>query len=118
MEEKTSGYTCAENENVAFPMEQRDAIGLRSHVFPSIETRPSIVEERIRIGDWEGDTVEFKSHKPGINTLVERKTGLVFITKLRERTSAATTDAVVKRFSSLPRDARYMLTTDRGTENS
>ena len=37
---------------------------------PSIDTRPDIVEERSRIGDWEGDTVESVGHKPGINTLV------------------------------------------------
>ena len=43
----------------------------------SIELRPSVVEKRFRLGDWESDTVESISHKPGINTLVERKSGLV-----------------------------------------
>ena len=38
----------------------------------SIDERPLIVDTRTRIGDWEGDTVESKDHKPGINTLVER----------------------------------------------
>ena len=43
----------------------------------NISTRPSVVEERSRIGDWEGDTVLGKSHGATgrIGTLVERKTG-------------------------------------------
>src|SRR3989344_4308416 len=53
---------------------------------PSIDERPRVVDRRSRIGDWESDTVESKDHKPGINTLVERKTGIVFITKLRDKT--------------------------------
>ena len=83
-----------------------------------ISERPLIVERRIRIGDWEGDTVESRNHKPGINTLVERKTGLVFITKLDDRTSISTTQVVVKRFTVLPLKMRRTLTLDRGPENS
>jgi len=49
----------------------------------SIDERPKIVETRKRIGDWEGDTVESKDHKPGVNTLLERRTGLYLITKLK-----------------------------------
>jgi IS30 family transposase len=61
--------------------------------------------------------VESTDHKPGINTLVERKTGLVFITKLRDRTSFATTEAVNHRFSFLPRQTKQTLTIDNGPEN-
>ncbi len=61
---------------------------------PSIDDRPAIIAARSRIGDWEGDTVESAGHKPGINTLVERKSGLVCITKLAGRTAAHTTNAV------------------------
>ena len=84
----------------------------------SINERPSVVAERSRIGDWEGDTVESKDHKPGINTLVERKTGLVCITKLKDRTSKATTGAVTSRLTHLPKEARQTLTLDNGSENS
>jgi IS30 family transposase len=83
----------------------------------SIDERPEIVEHRSRIGDWEGDTVESKDHKPGINTLVERATGLVFITKLSRRTSEATTRAVTARFNTLPKKAKHTLTVDNGSEN-
>ena len=84
----------------------------------SIDDRPKVVNERKRIGDWEGDTVESKDHKPGVNTLVERKTGYVFITKLKNKTSSATVKAVSSRMNILPKKARRTLTVDNGTENS
>lgn len=84
----------------------------------SIDARPTIVGERLRVGDWEGDTVESKDHRPGINTLVERKTGLVLITRLTDRTSLATSTAVTMRLLSLPKELRCTLTLDRGSENS
>lgn len=40
----------------------------------SIEERPSVVDRRSRIGDWEGDTVIGKGRKGALLTLVERKT--------------------------------------------
>lgn len=79
-----------------------------------IDDRPAIVEARRRIGDWESDTVESKDHKPGINTLVDRKTGLVLITKLNARTSASTASAVIKRLDNLP---AHTVTADNGSEN-
>lgn len=84
----------------------------------SIDERPEIVDARKRIGDWEGDTVESCFHKPGINTLVERRTGLVLISKLSDRTSLATTTAVSYRLASFPIRSKQTLTLDRGPENS
>ncbi|MFH1652545.1 MAG: IS30 family transposase [Pseudomonadota bacterium] len=79
-----------------------------------IDTRPIIVERRTRIGDWESDTVESCDHKPGINTLVDRKTGFVLITKLNAKTSASTAEAVARRLDGLP---AYTITADNGPEN-
>lgn len=83
-----------------------------------IEQRPDIVAQRQRIGDWESDTVESKDRKPGINTLVERQTGLVFISKLFNRTSRATTIAIANRLNCLPLKTKQTITFDNGTENS
>lgn len=83
----------------------------------SIDERPEVVNQRQRIGDWEGDSVESKDHKPGINTLVERKIGLVLITKLKTRASYSTTNAVTNRFSKLPKKIKHTLTLDNGVEN-
>lgn len=39
-----------------------------------IDERPAIVDQRRRIGDWEGDTVMGKGRKSALLTMVERKT--------------------------------------------
>lgn len=81
---------------------------------PSIETRPAVVDTRSRIGDWEGDTVESKNHAPGVNTLLERKSGIFLVTRVADKTSASTKVAVVGRLAGLP---AHTLTTDNGSEN-
>ncbi len=83
----------------------------------SIDLRPVIVDRRLRIGDWEGDTVASRDNRPGINTLVERKTGLVLITRLGAKTSAATKAAIIQRLGSVPINFRHTLTLDNGSEN-
>lgn len=84
---------------------------------PSIEERPKVVEKRRRIGDWESDSVVSRDQKPGINTLVERTTGVVMITKLADRTAASTTTAISTRLNKVPPQARRTLTLDNGSEN-
>lgn len=84
----------------------------------SIDLRPEIVNQRLRVGDWEGDTVESINHKPGINTLVERKIGLVLITKLNGRGIESTNKVIGDRFSALPKKIKHTLTLDNGTENN
>lgn len=81
----------------------------------SIALRPTLVESRMRIGDWEGDTVVSRDHRPGINTLVDRKSGLLCMTKLADNTGDETAKAVASRLSHLP---AHTLTVDNGPENS
>lgn len=83
----------------------------------SINERPLVINQRLRFGDWEGDTVASKNNGTGINSLVERKTGLVFITNLKDRTSQATTEAIESRMFGLPSIAKHSLTMDNGPEN-
>ena len=84
----------------------------------SIDERPYEVTTRKTVGHWEGDSVVSRKSKVGLNTLVERKTGLVFITKIRNATAQETTNAVVRRLSILPNIFRKTLTVDNGTENA
>lgn len=84
----------------------------------SIDERPEIVNQKKRIGDWEGDTVESCNHKPGVNTLLERKTGLFFITRVKDKTSRATIEAIEKRMEALPAKMKRTITFDNGPENS
>jgi len=83
----------------------------------SIEERPKSVETRKQLGHWEGDSIESLAHRPGLNTLVERKSGLIFISKLSARTAVVTSDAVIARLSTLPVKLRRTLTVDNGSEN-
>lgn len=85
----------------------------------SIDLRPSIVEKRIRVGDWESDTMEsIRKSKSAINTCVERKTGLVLITKLVNRKSEETLKAITTRMAFIPSNAKRTITFDNGNENS
>lgn len=85
---------------------------------PSIDDRPLEVETRKALGHWEGDSVISRQSSVGLNTLVERKTGLVLITKIKDRTALETQKIVVGRLKQLPTTARKTLTVDNGAENS
>lgn len=80
-----------------------------------IAERPKVVAERSRIGDWEGDSMVSKKSLAGLNTVVERKSGYVKITKLNRVTKVETTRAVTKALEHLP---HHTLTVDNGKENS
>ena len=45
----------------------------------SISERPLEIELRKEIGHWEGDSVVSRQSKYGLNTLVERKSGILFM---------------------------------------
>lgn len=81
----------------------------------SIEQRPAEVEAREQLGHWEADTVIGTGTKHCIVTLVERKSGLVLIGKLKDRTA----QSLSRRALSLMRrnGGRFQtVTTDNGTE--
>lgn len=84
----------------------------------SIDLRPHIVDTKTRIGDWESDTVESCDHKPGVNTLLERKTGLFLVTKVKDKTSASTVNVIEERMNILPKKMKRTITFDNGPENS
>ncbi len=61
----------------------------------SIEQRPAIVEQRKRLGDWEGDTVIGKKSRYALVTLVERMSRFTLIKIIKRRTAAATKRAII-----------------------
>ena len=80
-----------------------------------ISERPESVEERTEIGHWEVDTVMGSGDKHCVFTMVERKTGLVAIGKLENRTK----EEVRKRTVNLIRAQKHpvlSMTADNGTE--
>jgi transposase, IS30 family len=86
----------------------------RIHGRVMIDDRPAIVETRGRIGDWEGDTIRpVAGSQTGLLTLVERKTRLVRMALLPDR-SAATLNATAARL--LNGFVVHTLTVDNGME--
>lgn len=84
----------------------------------SIEARPRSIENRNRYGHWEGDSLISRKSKAALNTLAERKSRLVLITKLPRKGAAETNKAVLNRLKMLPANGRQTLTLDNGTENA
>ncbi len=88
-------------------------------VVPSklIDQRPVVVEDRSRVGDWEGDLIIGRTSRSAIGTLVERRSGLVRLVHLPQghgpdKLCRAITPVLV----ALPAAARRTLTWDQGTE--
>ena len=54
-----------------------------------IDDRPEIVEKRLRIGDWEADTMWKPREKGALLSLVERKTGYTILSWLPDRPLSA-----------------------------
>lgn len=80
-----------------------------------IEERPAVVERRVRIGDWEGDTVIGKWRRSALLTLVERKTLYTRIVRLKNRDATELADKLtgaMRRF----KDRVKTLTFDNGKE--
>ena len=83
-----------------------------------IDDRPQSVENRYRYGHWEGDSMVSRKSKAALNTLAERKSRLVLITKLPGKGAAETNKAIINRLKKLPASGRQTLTLDNGTENA
>ena len=79
-----------------------------------IESRPSVVEGRERIGDWEIDTVHGSS-LASVVTVVERKSGVVRIGKIDRVTQEQTLSRTVGLLWE-ERDRIKTITADNGTE--
>lgn len=57
---------------------------------PSIDERSKEIEKRNIVGHWETDSMISRQSSVGLNTIVERKTGLVMITRVRNQTAEET----------------------------
>lgn len=85
---------------------------------PCIDDRPKEIETRKTIGHWETDSMVSRQSTVGLNTIVERKTGLVFITRIKDSTAEETKSAVTRRLGILPAEVRKTVTSDNGHENA
>ncbi|MGZ8546095.1 MAG: IS30 family transposase [Sulfuricurvum sp.] len=68
-------------------------IGIPNRV--DIDERPDIINNRQRVGDWEGDLIIGANHKGAIVTLDERKSKLRLAFPINAKLSALTTEAII-----------------------
>lgn len=80
-----------------------------------IEERPDVINDRLRVGDWEVDTLFGRGHKNAIVTLTERKSRMALVGKAGHLTSQAVCDVVVELLTPL-KNRTHSLTSDNGKE--
>lgn len=64
-----------------------------------ISERPAVVENRSRVGDWEGDTIQGKQESRSVVTLVERKTRFMVARKVEQRKAEQVRNAIISEFA-------------------
>ena len=80
-----------------------------------IAQRPAVVARRGRLGDWEGDTLAGQHWRTGVLTLVERKSRLTRLGRLRNKSAPVTANAVTRCLRPLSASV-HTLTVDNGQE--
>ncbi len=82
----------------------------------SIEERPMIVNDKIRFGDWEMDTIIGAQQQGAILTLTERITNFIFIRKLENGKNAKSLKDQVTAILEPYKEFVKTITTDNGPE--
>jgi len=82
----------------------------------SIDDRPSEVTGREIAGHWEGDLIKGRMNKSAIGALVERKTRMTFIAKLKNECARSVRQAFARKLNRLPDNLKRSLTYDQGKE--
>lgn len=80
-----------------------------------ISERPEIVEQRIRFGDFEVDTVIGKQRKMALVTLNDRKTGLLRVGLVKEKSSELVAQKIIEILSPI-KSSLHTITSDNGAE--
>lgn len=81
----------------------------------SIDERPSIVNDKSRIGDWEGDTIIGNGHRGVVATLVERKTHYAVLAKSKTKQAQQVRQSI-ERALAPHRNIVHTITYDNGLE--
>jgi len=82
----------------------------------SIDERPQIVEERGRLGDWEGDTVEGKGKSGYLVTHVDRKSRYLVAAKVENKKAETVNQGTYRAFRRIPSSLCRTMTFDNGKE--
>ena len=81
-----------------------------------IDTRPNLIEKRIRLGDFEGDTIVGAEKTQHILTHVDRKSRFLVADKVTHATAENVRKITVRRFNQIPKKKRYTITYDNGVQ--
>lgn len=80
-----------------------------------IEKRPEIVDQKIRVGDWELDTIVGAKHRGAIVSIVDRVTKFTRLVLVKSATAKLTARAIISSLSSISEHV-HTLTSDNGKE--
>jgi len=94
-----------------FPRELRSKVRIPER--RPIDERPKVVDYRKRTGDWERDLMLGRNRKKAILALVERRSRLVLLRKLEQKTAKKTSEATCR---ALRNKRKLTLTNDNGLE--
>ena len=78
--------------------------------------RPEVIEQRLRLGDFEGDTVLRSAGTGGLATLVDRKSRFTIIVKIQSKQADHVHQKLKERLRELDAERRRSITFDNGTE--
>lgn len=81
-----------------------------------IKNRPQAIEKRLRLGDFEGDTVLGPPGTGGLATLVDRKSRFTIIAKIQSKEADHVQEKIKQRLKKLDEERRRSITFDNGTE--
>jgi IS30 family transposase len=81
-----------------------------------IDQRPECIEERRRLGDFEGDTVLGPPGTGGLATLVDRKARFTIVVKIQSKNADHVHEKIKQRLKELDEERRHSITFDNGTE--
>lgn len=81
-----------------------------------IDQRPEVIEQRLRLGDFEGDTVLGPPGTGGLATLVDRKSRYTIVVKIQSKDADHVHAKLKQRLRELDAERRRSITFDNGTE--
>lgn len=81
-----------------------------------IDQRPEVIEQRLRLGDFEGDTVLGPAGTGGLATLVDRKSRFTIVVKVQSKNADHVHEKIKQRLQELDEERCRSITFDNGTE--
>jgi len=99
---------------------RRDRLPVHSRIANRVDIsqRPEVVDQRSRIGDWEGDMVVSCKNRGGLVTHVERATRFLVAGRAKDKQASTFTAVTQRLLGWVPKPLCQTLTLDNGTENA